>query len=268
MNKPTNEQMISAVTTWAELRPLGERLLTEHQLAQLKHGKVCDYQAALLQRAEHNQRVDRSLHRYLLFSAGITANQAQNVLGINKYLRTKLIKAGVLVPTSSRGGRHGNVELITWQHVVDCAESSEFIVIKANYDERHNRNVERAEQVKRDELTAIEHKVAAQQVTVKLVAPGSLYRRALDHYLAWRNDLNRDGRQVLDFAPTADRDRWVDNYIRHRLTNYDRLVKTVQHKDDSLVDAIRVRVTAAIRKVYPFYQRGTYVNKYVEQLAL
>ena len=218
MNEPTNEQMISAVTTWAELRPLAKRLLTAHQLTQLNHSKVRDYQAALLRRADRNQRIARSLNRYLLASAEITANHAQEVLGINTYLRTKLIKLGVLVPTSSRGGQHGDVAYITWQHVIDCANSSEFTAIKAEYDERHNRNIERTKQAKNRVLIDIKHKVDAQAVTVKHVDPASLYKRSLNHYLRRRNDLNRNALEVLDFAPSVDRDRWVDNYIRHQLT--------------------------------------------------
>jgi hypothetical protein len=72
--------------------------------------------------------------------------------------------------------------------------------------------------------------------------------------------------QDLQNAPVADQNRWVDNYIRHQLTNYDDIdIEGLVGVHQMYAADLRAKMTAKIRQVYPFYRMDTYVQNYLER---
>lgn len=275
MELPTIEELLPHIRTKLEIREVARLTLTNHQLKVLgDQAKIVDFQQAMLKRASRNKKVYKVLKNWLYSNLEIPSYKAQELLGINNGLRTKLIGQGVLVPTSERKSKYGNgsVKYFTYENVMKCYSNSQFKTEYENYQIHHKDNVARADKAVKTKQAKSREKMNAYQVKVERVDLVSIYKMALNEKLDFQHatvQMDSDWLRYsdLDQAPDKDRNRWVDNYIRHCLTNYDEMDSILRNqvgKNELFVSEWRQKVNIEIKRVYPFYQANRYVQKYVK----
>lgn len=279
MNIPSIEVLIKKIRTREENELLAKELLTKPMLEKLgSKPKIADIQESIIARATANKQIHKKLQKWLYDEVEITGKHAQELLGVNTRLRNKLVDQKVLIPTTAVNNRFGSgdILLFTYTNVLKCVNSSEFKVLKEKYDTSHDKNVKSAKKAIDTKQINIERMVDDFGVKVKKVNATSLYKAVLTNKVEFKvNKLLYLGKdtidaptyQDLDSASADNHNRWVDNYIRHNLTNYDDVelyLKGKSGKKSMYGDGNRLaeKMTKEIRKVYPFYKQGTYVAIY------
>lgn len=274
MNIPSIEVLIKKIKTRKENDLLAEELLTKTMLDKLgPKPKIVDIQRVIVTRAASNIRVGEKLQKWLYDEVEVTGKHVQELLGINVGLRNKLVDQKILVPTEAVNNRNGNgvILLFTYTDVLKCVDSDKYKELKAKYDTNHDKNVASAKKAVVTKAIQIEQMVDDFGVKVTKVNPTSLYRSALTSKAEFKQMMDLEyGSETstyedLDTAPDEHRNRWVDNYIRHELTNYDDVdeyLKGKSGKNAMYSKYLPEKMTKEIRKIYPFYKQGTYVAIY------
>ncbi|MDV7757858.1 hypothetical protein [Liquorilactobacillus mali] len=214
MKLPTIKELLSHIKTRKVIHEIAKLTLTDYQLELLgAQAKIADYRQAILKRADKNKKVHKVLKNWLYDTLEVPSYKAQGILEINERLRSKLIKQGILVPTSERKSKYGNgsVKYFTYANVIDYFSNPQF---KAGYEEyktHHTANVARAAKaVQTKEAKSLE-KVNTYRIKIKHVEPAGIYRTALNSKLNFQYG-TRLGYDLptyddLNNAPDTDRNR-------------------------------------------------------------
>lgn len=280
-NLPSLEVLILKLRRSAELQSLAQTLLTPKMYAALPpRPKLVELREAIMRRAGTNVRVRQRLAKVLYARIEVTATTAQELLGINVGLRNKLIAANIFVPTSQVPNQWGKgmVKLISYANVLACYHDPRFQALKAEYVVHHEARKASAAKAVATKLAQTRKQIADFDLTVKRVPFKKLYAKALNSRLAFLEELAIErGRfdlltsyAELAQAPAEVQNRWVDNYIRHELTNYDEaehLLAGMTGKNQMYVNELADKVTAEIQRVYPFYHQDTYLAQYLRPAA-
>lgn len=271
MNIPDLTVLVQKIKTTKEVSKLAEQILTDYGLRKLgPNAKKADIGSAIIKRAKSNKKIHQQLQNYLYENVEITATGTQELLGINSYFRQKLVECGILISTSEKKNAKGKgmVHYFSYANILRCVHNSRYEEMKEEYYKKHEKNVERLEKINKVNPVNVKQEIDEFDVRVKKVDPETLYRRALDSKSSNNRKYHPSDYSTycnLTFAPEEDRNRWIDNFIRHRLTNYDQLNHCLEGQyfvDNVYEKIIPEKFTEEIRKVYPFYKRNTYVAEY------
>lgn len=185
----------------------------------------------------------------------LDAYTVENILRIDQYLRKRITDEGILsVSNYIRRRIHGrevDFPLYSLHDIILCLESKEFQV---RCEEYLNRKLagEKAVETKRDNLLK---KIEEMNIYVEEMEESDLEEEAILHVNYFREGKGKKRNDFL-YIDEDTRKRWICNYIRHELTNYDSEIEALVGKTgkNEAYKRLRERIKEAILKVYPFYE--------------
>ncbi|WP_432375421.1 hypothetical protein [Lactiplantibacillus pentosus] len=274
---PSLELLLNRIRK-AELQNLAELLLTQRMFETFSSkSKMVDYRAAIMKRAGNNKLVRAKLKRYLYSHVTTTATDTRNLLGVNVRFFNKIQNLGLICAAYAEKNPFGSgeVKYFTYADIVKCYENAVLKTEKTHYDATHAKNQQRAKKAAETKFAQTRAIIDNLDIRVRKVKSAKLFKNALDSKLKFetekyyermpeRMDWELPTLQDLQNAPVADQNRWVDNYIRHQLTNYDDIdIEGLVGVHQMYAADLRAKMTAKIRQVYPFYRMDTYVQNYL-----
>ncbi|WP_334330530.1 hypothetical protein [Companilactobacillus sp. HBUAS59699] len=277
LNIPETTELIQKIRTRKEIKQLASHVLSKTMLEKLGDGaKIVEFKSVILNYADKNENANLRLKRELYREIKIPSYQVRDLLEINKGFFKKLVDNQILVSSYQKKWTYGMVKYFSYTNILRCIHSSEFKELKKNYDANHEKNVKRAAKANKTKLEKGVHMLESFDFRIRKIEPDLIYRKMIltklnhdklveEEYPEKYYYISSPSYEGLDSAPEEDRNRWVDNYIRHHLTNYDKIsdylgqIVFKQYMYDNLLSDW---VTKQIRTVYPFYKRNTYVSQY------
>lgn len=229
------------------------KILDPEEKTPLKDVLVIRIQEASLKK----KRLDKKLKTLPLFIGEDVCNQ----LNIPHYLRKKLTDDGILNVTAYVDGKiHGKVVQFaqySFNDIETCRNHPDFQKRLAQYHKR-SASAQKATATKTKTLIELVHNMS---VEVKFIPLGQLRQKTLDAKYDWytyQNDLRGNWENNPETVYYADEDtvqRWMRNYIRHNLTNYDETLYELVGKTGKSQAYLELQkvITDAICKVYPWY---------------
>lgn len=274
---PSLELLLNRIRK-AELQNLAELLLTQRMFETFSSkSKMVDYRATIMKRAGNNKLVRAKLKRYLYSHVTTTATDTRNLLGVNVRFFNKIQNLGLICAAYAEKNPFGSgeVKYFTYADIVKCYENTVFKAEKAHYDATHAKNQQRAKKAAETKFAQTKAIIDNLDIRVQKVKSAKLFKNALDSKLKFETEKYYERMpehidwappilQDLENAPVTDQNRWVDNYIRHQLTNYDDIdIEGLVGVHQMYAADLRAKMTATIRQVYPFYRMDTYVQNYL-----
>ena len=171
-------------------------------------------------------------------------------LGFNEKLIDKLLPA----PTIKANPWYRNaapMKLWAESDVLLAMNAHDFKVYQQTKEKRRQ-SAEKAIATKtRKALELVENTT----IRVTQLSEKKLAHNALSSKQDWFYSTGQYERNAWD-ADDKTISRWIDNYIRHELTTYDKNLKVIFGKVGKCAayERLQERITKAIKEVYPFYQ--------------